>query len=119
MTDIDGATLDALTLELLDTGPDDARTAAELARRTGIDDRGGSPVTREAIRELIDERGVPVVAGTKGYYLLDSPAELKRYLATLDSRIAGIEERKQLVVAAWNRYRDAQAETGERRPAEA
>lgn len=114
MSDDDADTLKALTLELLDRSPENPITAAELARRVGIEDGGGSPATREAIKELIEKRNVPIASNGNGYFLIQSEAQHNRYQRSLDQRIEGIIERKRITAEAWENFKNEQAETGER-----
>lgn len=84
-------------------GQDNAITSTEIAREMGIADPNGNPVIRGGIRELIKATGLPIGACNQGYYLIQTPSELRRYLRDLDTRIAGIEQRKQLVREAFER----------------
>lgn len=107
---IDGALLDTLQAMFQDhCGPDNAITSGELADRITGEDSEANPKTREAIRVLIEERGVPIAAGPKGYYRLESIEQFEKCLDTLDSRINGIQPRKQVVCEAWNRSSDVPA----------
>lgn len=99
MTDVDGELLDDLQRAL--EAADEPMTSAELADELGIDDRAGTPKTREAVRVLVQERHVPVVASNNGYHIVQTRAGLDAYLDTLDARIRGIESRKQMVVQAF------------------
>lgn len=99
MTAIDGDLLDRLEAELRQA--DGPVTSAALADRLGIDDGEANPKTREALRDLQKEREVPLIGTHAGYRIITSRAELDDCLDTLDSRIAGIEERKQHVIQAF------------------
>lgn len=111
---VDGTLLDAVEEELRGRTKDDAITSGELADAVGIDDSNGNPKAREAIRVLLEERGVPVASGNCGYWLLENREQLERYLSDLDGRIQGIQERKQLVESAWDDWgrREATADGG-------
>lgn len=100
---IDGDLLDALEALFSETavGSDNPVSSGEIADRLGINDSSGHAKTREAIRVLVEEREVPVAAGPKGYYRIDEPQEFYEYQQSLQQRIDGIEERRQLVADAW------------------
>lgn len=87
------------------TSPDDAITSAEISDRLQIDDGEANPKTRELVRDLIKDHSLPVVSCHAGYYVADDLAEIEEHLSELDGRIAGIEERKQRIVAAYNQRR--------------
>lgn len=101
---IDGALLDALQQELADRGREDAITSAELAKRLDIDDGEASPKTREAITTLLFERGVPVRSGSVGYWICQSEREAEEYVADLQGRIEGIEQRQTAFQKAWESW---------------
>lgn len=105
MPEIDGVLLDALQQELAGRGREDAITAAELAERLDIDDGEASPATREAITELLFERGVPIRSGNDGYWICQSEREADEYLDDLQGRIEGIEQRKTAFESAWRSWR--------------
>lgn len=68
-----------------------------------IEDEYGksSDKTHRKARDLIDaciERyGLPVAANNKGYYIISSENEYEEYMENLDSRKAGIDERKRVI----------------------
>lgn len=106
---VSGELLDELERVLREhVGPSEAITSSELADKLEITDGEANPATREAIRIVCEERGLPVAASSRGYYVIESTNELEEYLESLDGRIAGIQKRKQLVARAWN-----MAESGE------
>lgn len=82
-------------------GPDQAISSGELASRLGISDSEANPTTRFEIRELIERTGLPVAANNQGYYMIETERQKDEYLARLNQRIVGIEERKRLVEKAW------------------
>lgn len=105
MTDLTPARLDELENVLqAHHGKDQAITSAELASAVGIDDSEGNPDTRAAVRRLISERGIPVGSCSNGYYIMESPAELEENLSGIRSRIAGMEDRMQIMVDAFEGY---------------
>jgi hypothetical protein len=114
MTDIDGETLDALatTLRSGARGQDNAITSGELAARHVPDDGEANPTTREAIKILMRERGLPVIGGPSGYYIPESQAPVDDAIASLEGRVEGIRERQQLLAenwAEWTGHDDAAA----------
>lgn len=114
MTDVTGAFLDELenVLRAEAVGPDNAITSGELASSVGIADAEANPKTREAVRILVEERQVPVAATSQGYFLMTNQDHLETYLETLDGRIAGIQDRKQIVTEAFNHWRYGEAAGG-------
>ena len=103
MTALDAEVLDELERVLREhVGPNQAITSSELADELEITDGEANPATREAIRIVCEERGLPVAASARGYYVIESTDELEEYLESLDGRIAGIQKRKRLVARAWN-----------------
>ncbi len=72
-------------------------TSSDIANYLGIVEDDTHSRTRELIRETIETYEIPVFADNTGYKFIESKHELINYLRNLDSRIAGIEERKQIV----------------------
>lgn len=100
---IDGDLLDRLEAELRDrVGRERAITSGELADRITAEDAEANPKTREAIKELMRERNLPVVAGNTGYYIPASDDRVEEYLDGLEGRIAGIRERERALREAWD-----------------
>jgi hypothetical protein len=110
MTDIDGALLDAVEAELRGRTKEDAIHSAALADAVGIDDGEGNPKTREVIRILMEERGLPIGAANCGYWLIESRAQLETYTDTLEGRIQGIQDRIDTVT---RNYEQAIADGGQ------
>lgn len=115
MPDIDGRLVDEIEEELrrrhferhegrLQSDAEQAITSAELADQLGIDDSEAQPKTREAVKIVMRERGLPVIGGSNGYYIPINPADIEDALQTLDSRIAGIQERKHLIDDNWRNW---------------
>lgn len=81
-------------LSFLGNGPENARTARELSRLSGLTPR---QITR--IIEAARKKGVPICAATTkpnpGYYLTDDPAVLARYIRALDSRLQTIRNTRE------------------------
>jgi hypothetical protein len=81
-----------------------AITSGELADEVTGETADANPKTREAIKILMRERGIPVVGGSQGYWIPVDGDRVEDTLDSLDQRIAGIEERKQLLAENWRRW---------------
>ena len=80
-------------------------TSANLSRSLAVgDDQKGTRETRALIVEVI-RRGLPVAASEEGYFVLDNDQELESYITDLQDRIAGIQQRGQLVNRAFQNWR--------------
>lgn len=79
-------------------------TSSELAEQLDIDDSEGNPETREAVKIAIRERGQPIIGGGNGYYIPVDPSQIEDAIESLDGRIAGIQERKQLIEENWRNW---------------
>lgn len=78
-------------------------TSQELSERLGgIDSLDSTPNTRTLIRELTRQRNIPIAASPDGYFIITSKDELDSYMERLETRIEGIERRKDDVVMAFN-----------------
>jgi hypothetical protein len=82
-------------------GKDNAITSSEIAQQVNPDDTGTNPVTRDEIKEVMRQFGIPVIGCNQGYYVPDDPEEVEEGLDNLRSRISGIQERKQLIEQNW------------------
>jgi len=105
--DIDGALLDDLE-ELLDDhrGPENAISSGEIADELGIDDSGSNPRTREAVKALLDERELPVISNSNGYFVATAESQVEEEIESLQSRIQDIQQRQQLIRDAWESNRE-------------
>lgn len=112
---VDGELLDRIQELMLDhKGPANTISSGAIADVLGINDSDAQPKTREAIRILTEERGVPIASTSQGYYLIQTHEHLTDYLESLDGRIAGIQKRKQTVIDAWESHLEGAArERGE------
>lgn len=86
-------------------------TSGDLAERLNIDDAEANPKTREAIRNLVED-GRPIVGFSNGYRFIEDEDDLAWALDNLDSRIAGIEQRKQWLLQAYDEGRQKQLAGG-------
>ena len=85
------------------TSKAEAITSGELADRLNVGDAEANPRTRELVRDVMESHDLPVVSCHAGYYVADSLVEIEDELDSLDGRIAGIEQRKERLVGAYNR----------------
>lgn len=102
MPDIDGELLDQLEQKLLTAvGQENAITSGELAREVTGETAEANPKTREAVKELLRERSLPVVGSNDGYYIPTSSGPIEDEIESLEGRISGIRERQHLLREAW------------------
>lgn len=83
------------------TGFDNAITARELSDRLGIEDAEGFPNTRDVLKYLLAERGMPIGSGNQGSFLIETEEEFIDYVENLDNRIRGIMDRRQAVMKVY------------------
>lgn len=88
----------------IDSRSEQAITSSELADQLDIDDSEGNPETREAVKIAMRERGLPIIGGGNGYYIPVDPAKVEDAIESLDGRIAGIQERKDLIEDNWRNW---------------
>ena len=72
-------------------------TSAEIAKQLHIVEDDTHAQTRALIFECAKQYNLPLAAGNKGYYLIADQEEYDEYMNNLDSRSAGIEERKRII----------------------
>ena len=84
-------------------GKENPITSAQVASFLKIEEDDTHAKTRALIRECVQKYDLPLAAGNRGYYIITSQNEYNEYIANLDSRIAGIEERKGIVTKNFNR----------------
>lgn len=74
-----------------------------LAQATGWPNGGIKPTTvRDCIKEIRQERKLPIVSCSQGYYLINSAQELEWELERIQEEIATREETKQELAQAFN-----------------
>jgi len=78
-------------------GKSQAMTSGEIAYHVGIPDEGTNVRIREAITELIEKDNKDIVAGGKGFYIPETPADANEYLESLCSRQTGLGHRIEAV----------------------
>lgn len=85
------------------TGKGNEITSQELSDRLGgVDHLDSTPNTRQNVIIPVMERyGLPIVGSPKGYYVAQSVDEYESAQDRLSARIAGIENRKELLRKCW------------------
>ncbi|MCF2238879.1 hypothetical protein KVP04_07045 [Halobacterium salinarum] len=86
------------------TGPSNAVSSREINEQVDVDSVGSFPQTREIVRELLMNEGIPVASNSNGYYVIESEEQLADYVNTLDSRITGIAERRYGILRAADQW---------------
>lgn len=87
-------------------GKQNSITSTEIASILGIQEDDTHFKTRELLLETAKLYKLPMAATTKnpkGYFLIANDEEYDEYIATLDSRIGGIEERKEIITNNYKR----------------
>jgi len=96
MTDINADTLDVLESVLRDShvGEQNAVTSDELA--TALDEsdtHDTNPSIRDAVRQLVNDRQVPVCSSTQGYWIPEAAAGIDEEIDSIRDRIGALNER--------------------------
>ncbi len=81
-------------------------TASSIAAKIGIVENATYAKTRALILECAKTHKLPLAADTKGYYLITNKKEYDDYIENLNSRIAGIEERKRIITKNYEEWED-------------
>lgn len=79
-------------------------TSGQIAQTIGIVENATYAKTRALILQCAAHYALPLAAGNQGYYLITNSTEFDEYIANLNSRIAGIEERKQVITKNFERW---------------
>lgn len=82
---------------LLHKGKNNPITSAKIASMIDIIEDDTHAQTRALILKCAETYKLPLAANTRGYYLISNRQEYDEYMANLDSRSAGIEERKRII----------------------
>ena len=85
-------------------GKDNAKTVTEIARMVGIQkDSTDSTfgILRTTIKKIMATTMLPIASCHRGYFVIKTNKEYLEYQKNLDDRIAGIQDRKNLVVENW------------------
>lgn len=77
-------------------------TSAEIASALGFHEDDTHAQTRALIFECAKKYALPVAADNNGYYIITCQKEYDEYVANLDARIAGIQERKEIITKNFN-----------------
>jgi len=96
MTDIDPNTLDVLESVLRDShvGETNAVTSDELATALNESDRHDTnPSIRDAVRQLVNDRQVPVCSSTQGYWIPEDAPGFDAEIESIRDRIGALNER--------------------------
>ena len=72
-------------------------TSAKIAEKIGINEDDTHSQTRALILECAQKFKLPLAASNQGYYLISNQQEYDEYMNNLDSRSAGIEQRKKII----------------------
>ena len=81
-------------------------TASTIAAKIGIVENATYAKTRALIFECAKTHKLPLAADTKGYYLITNKNEYDDYIKNLNSRIAGIEERKRIITKNYKEWEE-------------
>lgn len=76
-------------------------SSRQLALALGLEDSPGQPVTRALIAEAVRRHAVPIGANERGYFLIETTAELATYVDDLRGRALAIESRAEAVTWAF------------------
>lgn len=91
-------------------GRDNQISSREINEVVELDTVGSFPNTRECIRDIMFQEGIPIIGGGNGYYVATTEQELKDALETLDSRIINTTERKMALRRAANNWDDIESD---------
>jgi len=110
---VDGDLLDRLEAELLHRRtPSEAITSGELADQITDEDAEASPKTREAVKQVMRDRDLPVIGCSQGYYVPRSQDPIDAEVESLEGRIEGIRERQQLLRENWQTWQASRTDGG-------
>lgn len=88
---------------LMHIGKRNPITSAEIAREIGIVEDDTHAQARALILECAEKYELALAANNRGYYIISDQQEYDKYMANLDSRSAGIEERKRIITKNFRR----------------
>ena len=78
-------------------------TSGKIASQIGIKEDDTHARTRALILECAKEYKLPLAADTRGYYLITCQKEYDEYMANLNSRKDGIDERIKIITNNFNK----------------
>ena len=84
-------------------GKENAISAGVIGEYLGFAHDDTHVKARNLIKDCIQKYQLPVLSCSSGYYIVKTEKEYNEYIANLDSRIAGIEERKAFVTEYYKR----------------
>lgn len=84
-------------------GKENPIKSAQIAALLGIKEDDTHSRTRGLIKKCAVEYNLPLLSSQKGYFLAKTKEELNQCLQNLNSRIAGIEERKTIITHNFER----------------
>lgn len=83
-------------------GLDDRISSKEINNKIRVDTDDTMSNTREILRYLLFDEGVPVGSNGQNYYYIEDAEDLEATMAYLDRRITGLMQRKRAVRYAYN-----------------
>ncbi len=90
-------------------GPDNALTAEQLGVLSGVEDDRWQTVTRGTLRRLVRTTGLPIVGGSRGYYVATSPQQLRERADSLRRRAREVERRAEALDQTADQLQEALA----------
>lgn len=101
-------------------GKDRAMFSDQIAELIQIEDEDPRTnfKTRVIIRKIIDDLTLPIGSCGKGYFLIETEAELQEYVDTLNSRAWSILVRKANVIKAFRNFHPPKLKLREKPKAE-
>jgi hypothetical protein len=79
-------------------------SAGDIGPEIGIREDATHVQVRGLILDAIQQYGLPVAGGSRGYYLISNQSELQAYLANIDGRIEEMQKRRDFVSRAFKKY---------------
>ena len=89
---------------LLTTSIDNKIFSRELVKKLGLFEYDNNIAIRQLIFTTAKLHNLPIISNLGGYWLATSKKEVKKYIKSLDKRIRGIEERKEIIIKNWKAY---------------
>ncbi len=76
-------------------------SSSQIAQTIGIIEDDTHSATRNLIYQCAQQYRIPLVATSNGYFIIENEEELNCYIANLESRVAGIQERIRFIQETW------------------
>lgn len=99
-------------VDALGEGKTNALTGTELEESLGMPVGNTNEPTRGLTAECILNEEIPIGSNGHGYFIIDSAQELDEVVASLQSRIDGIERRIEALRRGWARRESSRASGG-------